>query len=144
MLKVVRCKGCTNATFQRPQMECQGLKVLETGFILRKSEFMMVYCIYDTAFYGFLGYNIFSYICCKFSGARDAQTQHFRDKKMEYQGLTLSEPGSENQSFPRGGGGGQKCPPFDLGVWGHWSGWKFRHMITYIQITRIPNFRTLT
>ena len=30
--------------------------------------------------------------------------------------LTLSEPGSENQSFSRGG---QKCPPFDLGVWGH-------------------------
>ena len=34
-------------------------------------------------------------------------------------------------------GGGQKCPPFDFGVWVLWSGWKFRHMITYIQITRI-------
>ena len=55
-------------------MECQGLKVLETGFILRKSEFMIVYCIYDTAFYGFLGYNLSSYIGWKLSGAMDAQT----------------------------------------------------------------------
>ena len=81
ILKVVRCNGCANATFTRPQMESQGLKVLETGFILKKSEFMMFYCIYDTAFYGFLGVSISSYICWKLSRARDAQTQRFRDHK---------------------------------------------------------------
>ena len=81
MLEVVRCKGCANATFNRPHMESQCLKVLENGFILKKSEFMMVYCIYDTAFYGFLGVSISSYICWKLSGARDAQTQRFRDHK---------------------------------------------------------------
>ena len=81
MLEVVRCKGCANATFTRPQMESQGLKVLETGFILKKSEFMMFYCIYDTAFYGFLGVSISSYIYWKLSGARKAQTQSFRDHK---------------------------------------------------------------
>ena len=45
-----------------------------------KNEFMMVYFIYDTVFYGLHGYNISSYISwkCK-SGARDVQTQHFTD-----------------------------------------------------------------
>ena len=81
MLEVVQCKGCANATFTRPQMESQGLKVLETDFILKKSEFTMFYCIYDIAFYGFLGYSISSYICWKLSGVRDAQTQRFRDHK---------------------------------------------------------------
>ena len=38
---------------------------------------------------------------------------------------------------------GQKCPLFGFGVWGLWSGWKFRHRITYIQLTRIRNFITL-
>ena len=55
--------------------------------------------------------------------------------------LTLSGPGSEIQSQARGGG--QKCPPFDFLMWGLWSSWKFKHMITCIQLTRIPNFRTL-
>ena len=81
ILEVVRCKGCANTTVHRPLMEGQGVKVLENGFILKKSEFMMFYCIYDTAFYGFLGYSISSYICWKLSGARDAQTQRFRDHK---------------------------------------------------------------
>ena len=37
----------------------------------------MVYCIYDTVFYGFIGYKFSSYIFWKLFGARDAQTQHF-------------------------------------------------------------------
>ena len=37
--------------------------------------------------------------------------------KNVFASLTLSGPGSENQSQARGGG--QKCPPFDFGVWGH-------------------------
>ena len=40
-------------------------------------------------------------------------------------------------------GGGYNSPPFDFDVGGLWSGWNFRHMITYIQITIIPNFKTL-
>ena len=42
-----------------------------------KKEFMMVYCIYDIVFLGFLGYNIPSYMYQKLSGASDAQTKHF-------------------------------------------------------------------
>ena len=40
---------------------------------------MIVYCIYDTVFYGFIGYKFSSYIFWNLSGARDAQTQHFTD-----------------------------------------------------------------
>ena len=79
MLEVVRCKGCANATFQRPQMESRGLKVLETVFILKKSQFMMIHCIYGSAFFCFFVCNISSYIYKKLSGKRDAQTNHFTD-----------------------------------------------------------------
>ena len=51
----------------------------KNGGILENNELMMVYCIYDTVFYGFLGYIISSYMFWKLSGVRDVQTQHFTD-----------------------------------------------------------------
>ena len=51
----------------------------KNGEKMEKNEFMMVYCIYGTVFYGLIGHITSSYIFWKLFGARDAQTQHFTD-----------------------------------------------------------------